>query len=265
MVDDLSGFGLSVVQHFVTRAFDSQTSGQVQVFAAPTANGNNNWNFMLWIPVASNDGINFEVGLINLQTEELKARIEITWAPETDAVVALGGGTGFAAGRADIYAEWYEVPDPRVVQFPPLNIVHRLLEDRTTIQATGDVRYPILRQGTIQQLYHVVRINNLRDTPNVVALRMELNRSDRVYRYLLAAQLWHQVMRLGQDLPAGCFAWDLWFSQLDVSQGDGRDMVDTEAIAQVDSIVEIAAGAALGAAGTNNLDTIRRFTQVLIP
>lgn len=259
-IDDLSGYTLSQAQNLVVRRFNAQTSAFAQVFAAPAASGANTWSFLLWIPVASNDGINFEVGLVNLQTEELKARVEITWAPETDAV---SNATGFV-GRADIYTEWYEIPDPRVVQFPPLNIVHRMVEDRSNVNGTGDVRYPILRQGTVQQLLHIVRLNGARNGADVVALRLELNRSDRVYRYQLAAQLWHQAMRYGQDLNTGAFVWDFWFSQLDVSQGDGRDMLDTEAIAQVDSVVEIATGATLGS-NNNFLDTMRRFTQVLLP
>jgi hypothetical protein len=139
-----------------------------------------------------------------------------------------------------------------------------MVEDRSNINGTGDVRYPILRQGTIQQLLHVVRLNGLRNGADVTALRLELNRSDRVYRYQLAPQLWYQAMRYGQDLNTGVLVWDFWFSQLDVSQGDGRDMVDTEAIAQVDSVVEIATAAVLGA-NNNFLDTLRRFTQVLLP
>lgn len=259
-VVDLSGYGAFLVNFFLKEEFNAASSGLAAVFAAPGAIGANTWDFMLWIPVAANDGINFEAGLINLQTEELRARVEITWAPETDAI----GGTPSFAGRADIHTLFYEVPDPRAVQFPPLNVLHRLNEERTNINATGDVRYPILRQGTIMQLIHTVRLNALRNTVDVVALRLELNRSDQVYRYTRQPQLWHHAFRYGQDLPAGVFAWDFWHAQMDVSQGDARDFIDTEAVAQTDSVIEVAAGAVLG---TNNnfLDTIRRFTQILVP
>lgn len=260
-VDDLSGYGAFLTNFLIKEEFNPSSSGLAAVFAAPAAIGANVWDFFLWLPVAANDGINFEAGLINLQTEELRARVEITWAPETDAV----GGTPTFVGRADVSSLFYEVPDPRAVQFPPLNVLHRLIEERTVINATGDVRYPILRQGTIMQLVHTVRLNNLRNTADVVALRLELNRSDQVYRYLRQEQLWHHALRYGQDFPAGVFAWDFWNAQMDVSQGDARDFIDTEAVAQTDSVIEIAAGAVLGAAGTNNLDTIRRFTQILIP
>ncbi len=257
---DLSGYGAFEVNHLIKEEFNPASSALAAVFAAPTLIGANQWDFLLWLPIASNDGINFEAGLINLQTEELRARVEIVWAPETDAT----GGTPTFVGRADVHSLFYEVPDPRVVQFPPLNVLHRLVEDRINIVGTGDVRYPILRQGTMQQLIHTVRLNGARDTVDVTALRLELNRSDQVYRYLRQAQLWHHAMRYGQDLPAGVFVWDWWNAQLDVSQGDARDMIDTEAIAQTDSVIEIAAAAVLGA-NNNFLDTIRRFTQILTP
>ena len=261
-VYDVSGFGAFIANFLIKEEFAANSSGLAQVFAAPNVPaGANVWSFLLWIPVAANDGQNFEVGLINLQTEELIAQVEIDWAPETDVTTSA---TPAFVGRADVHAEWYEVPDPRIVRFPPLNVLHRIIEDRQPINGTGDNRKALLRQGTLLQLAHIVRLNGARNTVDVVALRLELNRSDRVYRYLLAPQLWFQAMRYGQDLPVGVFAWDWWHSQMDVSQGDGRDFVDTEAIAQIDSVVDIAAAAVLGA-NNNFLDSIRRFTQVLIP
>lgn len=256
----LSGFGAFLVGFLLKEEFAPNVSGRAEVFSAPVAVGANAWNFMLQIPIAANDGQNFEVGLINLQTEELVAQVEIDWAPELDAVTLA---TGFV-GRADVFAEWYEVPDPTKVRYPPLNILHRFEEQRSVVAATGDNRTPLLRQGTLLQLLHVLRLNGVRNTTDLVALRLELNRSDRVYRYELAPQLWEQALRYGQDLPVGVFAWDWWHAQMDVSQGDGRDFVDTEAIAQIDSVVEVATGAVLGS-NNNFVDTIRRFTQVLIP
>lgn len=260
MVLNLSGYGAFLLNHLVKEEFTPNSSGLSQVFSAPVAIGANTWNFMLELPIAANDGQNFEVGLINLQTEELVAQVEIDWAPETDAST---NATGFV-GRADVYALWYEVPDPRRVRFPPLNVLHRVEEDRLSITGTGDTRKPLLRQGTLLQLLHVVRLNGSRNSTDVVAFRLELNRSDRVYRYELATLLWYHAQRYGLDLPTGVFVWDWWHSQMDTSQGDGRDFVDTEAIAQIDSVAEIASGATLGS-NNNFLDTIRRYTQVLIP
>lgn len=259
---DLSGFGAYLVGFLLKEEFNPAASGLADVYAAPVATGANTWALSFWIPISSNDGINMEIGLINLQTEELRARVEIDWAAATDAV-DTPDANGFS-GEAEIHALWYEVPDPRVVGFPPLNILHRLIEDQASVTRTGDMRYPITRQGTIQQLIHTLRLDGERNAADVIALRLELNRSDRVYRYTRQAQHWFQAMRYGQDLPTGVFVWDWWHAQMDVSQGDGRDFVDTEAVAQIDSILEIASGATLGE-NNNALDTIRRFTQVLIP
>jgi hypothetical protein len=140
-----------------------------------------------------------------------------------------------------------------------------VLEDRDAITGTGDVRKALLRQGTVLQLAHVVRLNGSRAAPgDVEELRVEINRSDRVYRLPTAAALFLAALRYGQDLPQGVYVWDWWHAQNDVSQGDGRDMIDTEAVAQIDSVVRIASGATLG---TNNnfLDTIRRHTVILRP
>lgn len=255
-----TGFGTFILSHFHKENFDGAASGETDVFSAGVAMGNNTWNLFYWIPVAANDGLNFEVGLINLQTEELRATVEIDWGAVADA--GSGGGTLTVTGDARIHALFYEIPDPRAVDFPPLNVVHRVEEERTVISGTGDVRYPVLRQGSVMQLIHIVRLNGARNNADVDAMRLELNRSDRVYRYLRRPRKWQQRMQYGQDLPAGVFSWDFWQSQLQVSQGDGRDFVDTEAVAQVDSVMEIASGAVLGA-NNNFLDTLRRITQTL--
>jgi len=256
----LTGYGTFLLNHFHKEEFNPTTTTSTRVFNAPVAAGANAWNFMFELPVAANDGQNFEVGLINLQTEELVAQVEIDWASELTAVTLA---TGFV-GRADVYAKWYEVPDPTKVRYPPLNILHRLEETRTVVNGTGDNRVPLLRQGTLLQLIHTLRLNGVRNSADLVALRLDLNRSDRVYRYELATLEWYAAQQLGQDLPVGVFFWDWWYAQKDLSQGDGRDFVDTEAIAQIDSVIEVSTAAVLGS-NNNFIDSIRRFTQVLIP
>lgn len=257
----LTGFGTFLLNHFHKEEFNPTTTASTRVFNAPVAAGNNSWNFMYELPVAANDGQNFEVGLLNLQTEQLVAQVEIDWAAESTAVSNVG--TGFT-GRADVYAKWYEVPDPTKVRYPPLNILHRLEETRTVVNGTGDNRVSFLRQGTLLQVIHTLRLNGARNSADLVALRLDLNRSDRVYRYELAALEWYTAQQLGQDLPVGVFFWDWWYAQKDLSQGDGRDFVDTEAVAMIDSVIEVSTAAVLGS-NNNFIDSIRRFTQVLIP
>src|SRR5438309_2009397 len=260
-VDDCTGFGWFCTNCLLRSVFNPAASALGDVFAAPVTGAANTWNWWLFIPVAANDGLNSDAGLITLQTEELVAQVEVDWATEATAIT--GGAPAFTVARADVHLLFYEVPDPRVVVYPPLNLVFRTIEDRTPINSPGDARYPILRQGTLHQLLHIVRINSVRDTADVTAIRLELNRSDKVYRFLRGAQLLHQRLRYGNDLPTGVFVWDWWNAYNDSSHGDARDFVNTEAVAQTDSVVEIAAGAALGGAGTNNIDTVRRFDQIL--
>lgn len=262
-IADCTGFGWAQISYLLRNGFNFASSGQPQVYSVPPTVGGSTWNFWLFMPIAANDGLNFDAGLINLQTEELVAQVEIDWALET-AVITGGTAPAFTVGRADVHLLFYEVPDPRVVQYPPLNLVFRTIEDQITVAGVGtDQRYPILRQGTIHQLMHTLRLNSVRDTTDVTALRLELNRSDKVYRYLLGAQLFHQRLRYGNDLPVGTFVWDWWNAYNEVSHGDARDFINSEAVAQTDSILEIASTAVLGAAGTNNENTIRRFDQIL--
>ena len=257
---NLSGFNLYVVNYLLKEEFNPAATGRPELYNTPALSGANTWEFSLYVPIAANDGLNFEVGLINAQTEELRVNLEIDWAPPTDAV---SNATSFD-GRADVGELFYEVPDPRFAEWPPLNVIHRVIDDRDAITGTGDVRKALLRQGTLLQLAHVVRLNGARNLADVEELRLEINRSDRVYRVPLRHQLFLQALRYGQDLPTGVFVWDWWHAQMDVSQGDGRDMVDTEAVAQLDSVVRIASGAVLGA-NNNFLDSIRRHTVQLRP
>jgi hypothetical protein len=226
--------------------------------------------FTYWIPIAMNDGLNFNVGLINLQAPEIRATLDITMGALADLFVpgAVLTGTsvtafGGAAGQmlAQVSYLYYEVPNPDLVQIPPY-IVHRVIQERQAIQATGDQLYTVPRMGQLQRLIHSVQINGVLDGANVNDLVIRVNKTDEIYRMANSVNRWLSRMRYGHTVPQAAFYHDWWRAADLNAAGDFRDVIDSEQISTLESIVSIDPTTVLGV-GNNFLDSIREFTQRL--
>lgn len=220
--------------------------------------------FTWWIPVAMNDGLNFNVGLINLQAPEIRATLDVQFGVLADLFEpgAIIAGTSFTAGSSiRVHYLYYEVPNPDLVEIPPY-IVHRVLQERQSIAAVGDQLYTVPRMGQLQRLIHSVQINGLTSTGLVTDLVIRVNKTDEIYRMTQSANRFLSRMRYGHKVPRGAFYHDWWRAADVNAAGDFRDVIDSEQISTLESIVGINSGAVLGA-GNNFLDTIREFTQRL--
>jgi hypothetical protein len=164
-------------------------------------------------------------------------------------------GTGFT-GTLSIGYLFYEVPDPKDVLYPPV-VFHRIIEQRQVIAAVGDQVYTVPREGIIHRLIHVVQQNDVR-TNNVSRIQVRFNKSDYPYvfdRWQLKAlhRLWYST-----PLPTGVFVLDWWAAEGLPGMGDNRDMVSSEDLSTLETIVTTTGS--LG--GTlNALDVIREFAQ----
>jgi len=261
VITDLSGYGLWVIQRGIEYGWSPDRSGLANLYAAPTAGGADVWNLLYVIPVAANMYDNMDLGPLLLQSDQIRVSVNLTCGQNLDAVVALGGGAGFA-GTYTIFYTYWEVPDPNLVTYP-LPYVHRFLEDSTAINSVGaETRYLVPRQGTALRLWHVSRLNGARDMADVTQFRLIYNKSlfPRV-RYPYEEQYW-QFRQLGIDQPTGVWLWNLWHSEGLVGNGDFRDAIDTDPIATLESGLTFASGAVLGS-GNNEMRTIREFVEVL--
>lgn len=259
---DLSGYGAYLFGSVLERAFAPDKAGigatvpHIDNFSAPTANGNNVWNLCYILPIAANQGMNFDAGLINLQAQEVRCTLDLTFGTPADAITVVG--TGFT-GTAHIYYEYYELP-PEGVMFPP-RMLHRILEEVQPITATGDQPYTVPRMGTMLQLIHLIRTNGAR-SDSIDEFRLHFNKTDNVYFSEKFERRMHNRLEWGIDLPVGAYGWDFWHSSEDVSEGDNRDTINTQKITTLESIVKITTGTVIGA-GNNFLHSIRRIVQEL--
>jgi hypothetical protein len=70
------------------------------------------------------------------------------------------------------------------------------------------------------------------------------------------------MMRYGHKIPQAAYYHDWWRAADLNAAGDYRDVIDSEQISTLESIVRISGVQVLGQ-GNNFLDTIREFTQRL--
>jgi hypothetical protein len=259
---DTSGYGAYLENSLLARGFapDLAGGGSVTVdpfiHAAPVAAGPNNWVVTWILPVGANQGSNFEAGLINCQSPQVRITVEPTFCTVTDVAPLATAITG----NLNVYYEYYELPDPTRSAYPALNLV-RTIEDQLSVTGTGPTIYTVPRQGTLLHLLHYVRLNNLRsDSYDSAQIRFNFS----TFPY----QVDRNILRLrnrelvGRDFPAGSFCHDFWHSGEDVSAGDNRDVIDTEKLSTLESIVNVSSGAVLGVTGTNFFNSVRRIVQV---
>jgi len=220
--------------------------------------------FVMMIPVSFNDGIQFAVGLINLQSPEIRFTLELTFGQGSDVyttadVLTLGGAV-------QAYYEYYEVPDPDQVELPD-KVFHRLLEERIAFNSTGDVTYLLPRMGILHQLIQIVTVNGAVDksATEVSGRRLVFNKTDTPYSFdyivdRILARYRYGLPGTSQDLPGGSYIWDFADSEQAPTRGDLRDAVDTEALSTLEAIVTVSGTPALGA-NNNFIDNVRRISQ----
>lgn len=259
---DLSGYGLGLITRIRRPAYGFDASTWATVFSAPTGPGNNTWNMSFVLPVSLNPWNEMDLGVINLQSDQVRAQVKIICGQNTDAVTALGTGTGFGTSPTiSVYYFYWEVPDPNLVSFP-LPYVHRWLEDSVPILATGETRYLVPRQGTLLQLLHTIRANGARDTADVTLLRLIFNKS--VFPWV--QQPWDNLRDFREnytsDAPVGVYMHDFYYANADPSRSDMRDTIDTDPVATFESGVTLASGTVLGS-NNNEIRTVRRFVEPL--
>ncbi len=218
-----------------------------------------------WIPVAMNDGLNFNVGLINLQAPEIRCTLDIQMGDMTDLFapgsVLTGTHLGASGNALRICYLYYEVPNPDLVDIPPY-IVHRVIQERQAIAALGDQVYTVPRMGQLQRLIHSVQLNGETSTGDVTDLVIRVNKTDEIYRMDQGTNRFLSRMRYGHKVPRGAFYHDWWRAADLNASGDFRDVIDSEQISTLESIVGINTSAVLGI-GNNFLDSVREFTQRL--
>lgn len=260
IVWDCTGFESFIMASILNRggrldlAGVGSTTVDSDVYAAPVTTGT--WRLQLPIPVSANMGQNFEAGLINLQAEQLRFYVEVDFGQVSDAVTTAAT---FSSGTLYCDYEYYEVP-PDDVALPEFVIV-KTESERQAITATGDNTVKIQQQGNLMNLCHIVSCNGARSNA-VDEFRLKFNKTETIEVIRRQQMKLQQRQLYGQEFPTGVFHHSFWgYADGDPSRGDNRDMIDTEELANFDSIVKITSGTTLGS-GNAFIDTIRRYAQV---
>ena len=262
---DVSGYGLQTMQPHIEKGYRADLAGSgsttvdTDIYNIPTSNGiASAFSITYRIPINLNSGDDFELGLINLQATDLRARVRVDAGSNAD----WGTGYTWVSGTVDYYYEYYEVPNPSEVDFPPVNVVVRTIEESTTLTGAGDNIYEFPRQGGLLYWQHTVKPNATRNNTDVTNFKLRFNKTDYVMdqsKYVVKQQM---RQHFGLNYPTGTFAFDLHSAQGVMNQGNFRDLIDTEELTTTESIITLASGVTLGTSN-NTVDTVRRFIQTL--
>src|SRR5579859_5651975 len=190
-----------------------QSSGTTAVSATTS-------NIDVIIPVALN--MRDTTGLIMLQNEQTIVNLFIDWASPT----TIGGSTAtYALNTGDLYLEVFTVP-PSSQDWPPLNLLHQILEDQQTPGGTGDFPYYWPRGNTYLQVLHGLGIAAA-GADNFSKYAIRVNQSDYLQSTAIDYLDMEYRLHTGRARPAGGVFVDLLGSSGLGCYGLTRDMFNS--------------------------------------
>lgn len=264
---NLSGWGLHLVSSNLEEGFRTDKGGagasspNSELFASGYGNGDNTVKMVFKLPISMNSKENFQAGLVNLQDTGLTAKLVIECGQISDILSRSGGGmTATFEGTIDIDYEYFEIPVPRQNEqiLRPVRAVIRSIENQLGITQTGDVPYRIEPQGFLLQAIQRYILNNAEAGAGTVdKFSIRGNLTEYIDVFSSDVLKLEQRMRSGMDYTAGIFHFDYWNAMGDLSSGDTRDLLNTEAYTKLEIIGNIVGGTTLGN-GTNFVNTIER-------
>lgn len=287
---DLSGIGVNAINQNINTALPIKrgtpaAAGNVNGTQFPLALGASTLTYKGILPVNANQRRQFEMGLINLQAPELRANILLSFNPLASLVTTPANLTLFS-GTINLSYEYFEIPDLRVYDMPPLTLVRSIEEAPIAIASTGQQIYQIPRLGTMIEYHAVLVLNLLYGSANTAISEFDIryNKTDQQYQVFegdwetYEAELYGVGINVLQaPTPSAATPTSRWQQQTSaitfnlwaagdatINGGDFRDSIDTEENTTTESIVTIKTGTALNA-GKDNLFHVRRVVQRIVP
>lgn len=266
-----SGWGQYLVD-ILQRPGYEQEDGQVsaaysaQIYAAAAAAGANAWEFGATVPIVANE--RDIAGLLLLQSEGLVINYQVDWqagggATQDFPVVLTGNATATFTGNMSVYAETFTIPG-NLEDFPPIDTVFQTLEKVDNIGTIGENRIQLMRANTYVRVIHSIMLNGALNITDIDSAAFTYNRTETPYLIDRKMHLQRTRARLTRDLPVGTWLWE-FFDQGYFNYGGGRDLVDATALAELESLINVASGATLGS-GNNTVSTItQQFVRLPAP
>lgn len=218
-------------------------TGQSNATSAVTAAA---FNLDMIIPVAINE--RDPLGLLLLQNEQTLLTLNIDW--NADGNVATGATV---TATAIPYIELFTVPvDP--ADYPPLSIVHQILEDQQAVSGAGDFAYNWPRGNTYLQVLHGFGIGAA-GADNFSKFAVRVNQSD----YLQNTDIPYLDMEYrrlrGRARNAGSIFVDLLATSGLGNFGLTRDVFNSALVTDLASVITTT--------GAGTLTSVRRQLVVL--
>ena len=287
---DLSGIGVNSINQNINTALPIKRGspagvGNVNGTQFPLALGASTLTYKGFLPVNANNRRQFEMGLINLQAPELRANILLSFNPLATLVTTPANLTAFV-GTVNLSYEYFEIPDLRVYDMPPLTLVRSIEEAPIAIAAVGQQIYQFPRLGTMIEYHGVLVLNLLYGSVNTAVTEFDIryNKTDQQYQVFegdwetYEAELYGIGINVLQaptpsaatptsrwQCQTSAITFNLWAASSElINGGDFRDAIDTEENTTTESIITIKTGTTLNA-GKDNLFHVRRVVQRIVP
>lgn len=260
---DASGYGVELANYWY-----NPSAGPVRNTYGNAAAANQ-VSYGLVVPINANDRQLLQVGLINLQAEQVRVTLDVTFA-QLAAFITAGGGALSSSLTLYVAYEYWDVPDPTRYQLPAPTLV-RTLEEQQTITTTGDQIYQVPRLGTLAQLseYFVfgsAMASLTAPTPQVNQFRIRANKTDNWMTYdarfaEIEEQQFYNTAG-GSFMRPGVRSWDFFHSEQQSRNMGSRDLINTEQLTTLEFISTIDASVVPAAGYTRNI--VRRVMQRLV-
>jgi hypothetical protein len=209
----------------------------------------------------------------------------MSFNPTSTLVTTPANLTLFVA-TVNLSYEYFEIPDLRVYDLPPLTLVRSIEEAPIAIASTGQQIYQIPRLGTMIEYHSVIVLNLLYGSANAAISEFDIryNKTDQQYQVFegdwetYEAELYGIGINVLQaPTPSAATPTSRWQQQTNaitfnlwaagdplMNGGDFRDAIDTEENTTTEAIITIKGGTALNA-GKDNLFHVRRVVQRIVP
>jgi len=235
---DVSGAGYAYLLNELLESEYHLAQGQNTGRDAVTAT---TFNLSMWLPIAMN--LRDPVGVVMLQNEQTLVQLQVEFAADSD--VATGATV---TATVDPLMLYYTVPtDP--ADYPPLNVLHTMIETREAVSAAGDYTYIAPRGYTYLQVAHGLGIG-ASGSDDFSRLRVRVNQSQFLHDWDTDdMDMLHYLLR-GRARPAGGAFVDYLGATGLGNYGTSRDLINS---AQVTDLAHV-----ITATGSGTLYTIRR-------
>jgi len=231
-----SAWGLNMLSYISAPYNCSSDRLASEQVSAPAGAGTWQAYFEVEIPVTLNDGINYTLGLLNLQNDDVSADLFIEWGSAA-GLWNTPANMGALTGSIQPILQYMDVPDVSAYMQPPLSYIVLVREqvDSITI-GTGEHRFVVPRGNVYTQLLHQLTDNYapiipaypMNPTGKITDIELRMQGSTTDERVPAIVMQGEQRRRYGVDLPAGAYAIDeLWDTDLPGRFEQGYQLLDS--------------------------------------